>query len=41
MISKSEVIRRIELIDQLSTLLKDLRRSEMMELERMESEEGA
>jgi hypothetical protein len=41
MTSKSEVIRRVELIDQLSTILKDLRRSEMEELERMEAEEGA
>jgi flagellar motor component MotA len=41
MTSKSKVIRRVELIDQLSTILKDLRRSEMEELERMEAEEGA
>ncbi|VVB69192.1 Uncharacterised protein [uncultured archaeon] len=40
MSSKSEVIRRIELIDQLSTILKDLRRSEMEELEEIEAEEG-
>ncbi len=38
--SKSEVIRRVELIDQLSTILKDLRRSEMEELEQIETEEG-
>jgi len=36
---KAEVIRRVELIDQLSTILKDLRRSEMEELERIEAEE--
>ena len=41
MSSKSEVIRRVELIDELSTILRDLRRSEMEELERMEAEEGA
>ncbi len=38
--SKTEVIKRIELIDQLSTILKDLRRSEMEELEEIEAEEG-
>ncbi len=38
--SKTEVIRRIELIDQLSTILKDLRRSEMEELEKIEAEES-
>ncbi len=36
---KAEIIRRVELIDQLSTILKDLRRSEMEELERIEDEE--
>ena len=41
MSSKAEVIRRIELIDQLSTILRDLRRSEMEELERIEDEEGS
>jgi hypothetical protein len=39
--SKAEVIRRVELIDQLATILKDLRRSEMEELERIEAEQGA
>jgi hypothetical protein len=38
---KAEVIRRVELIDQLSTILKDLRRSEMEELEQIEAEEAA
>jgi len=38
--SKAEVIRRVELIDQLTTILRDLRRSEMEELERIEDEEG-
>jgi len=38
---KAEVIRRVELIDQLSTIIKDLRRSEMEELERIEAEEDA
>jgi len=41
MSSKAEVVRRIELIDQLSTILRDLRRSEMEELERIEDEEGS
>jgi len=41
MSSKAEVIRRVELIDQLSTILKDLRRSEMEELERIEADEAA
>jgi hypothetical protein len=41
MSSKAEVIRRIELIDQLSSILRDLRRSEMEELERIEAEEAA
>jgi len=41
MSSKSEVVRRIELIDQLATILRDLRRSEMEELERIEAEEVA
>jgi len=41
MSSKDEVIRRIELIDQLATILRDLRRSEMTELERIEAEEVA
>ncbi|VVB68171.1 Uncharacterised protein [uncultured archaeon] len=36
--SKAEVVRRVELIDQLSTILNDLRRSEMEELERIEEE---
>ena len=40
MSSKAEVIRRVELIDQLTTILRDLRRSEMEELERIEDEEG-
>jgi len=40
MSSKAEVVRRVELIDELSTLLRDLRRSEMEELERIEAEEG-
>jgi hypothetical protein len=40
MSSKAEVIRRVELIDELSTILRDLRRSEMEELERIEAEEG-
>ncbi len=40
MSSKTEVVRRVELIDQLSTILKDLRRSEMEELERIEDEEA-
>jgi hypothetical protein len=39
--SKAEVIRRIELIDQLATILRDLRRSEMEELGRIEAEEVA
>jgi len=39
MSSKAEVVRRIELIDQLTTILRDLRRSEMEELERIEDEE--
>jgi hypothetical protein len=38
--SKAEVVRRVELIDQLSTILQDMRRSEMAELERIEAEEG-
>jgi hypothetical protein len=38
--SKAEVIMRVELIDQLTTILKDLRRSEMEELERIEEEEA-
>ncbi len=37
---ESEVTRRVELIDQLSTILKDLRRSEVEELERIEAEEA-
>ncbi len=41
MSSKAEVVRRIELIDQLTTILKDLRRSEMEELERIEAVEEA
>jgi len=41
MSSKAEVIRRVELIDQLSTILKDLRRSEMKELKRIEDEEDS
>jgi hypothetical protein len=41
MSSKAEVIRRVELIDELSTILRDLRRSEMEELERIEAEEEA
>jgi hypothetical protein len=41
MSSKAEVVRRIELIDQLSTILKDLRRSEMEELERIEDEDAS
>ncbi len=41
MSSKAEVIRRVELIDQLTTILRDLRRSEMEELERIEGEEAA
>ncbi len=41
MSGKAEVIRRVELIDQLSIILKDLRRSEMEELERIEAEEAA
>jgi hypothetical protein len=36
--SKAEVIRRVELIDQLATILRDLRRSEMEELEEIERE---
>ncbi len=40
MSSKAEVVRRVELIDQLTTILKDLRRSEMEELERIEEEDG-
>jgi hypothetical protein len=40
MSSTAEVVRRVELIDQLSTILKDLRRSEMEELERIEDEEA-
>lgn len=36
---KNEIIRRIESIDQISVILNDLRRSEMEELERIESEE--
>jgi len=39
--NKAEVIRRVELIDQISTILRDLRRSEMEELERIEVEEAA
>ena len=39
MSSKDEEIRRVELIDQLSTILDDLRRSEMEELERIKAEE--
>jgi len=39
--SKAEVIRRIELIDQLSSILRDLRRSEMEELEQIEADEAA
>jgi hypothetical protein len=38
MVSKAEVVRRIELIDQLATILRDLRRSEMAELEEIERE---
>jgi hypothetical protein len=38
MSSKAEVVRRVELIDQLSTVLRDLRRSEMEELGRSEAE---
>ncbi|VVB68629.1 Uncharacterised protein [uncultured archaeon] len=41
MSSKAETVRRIELIDQLSSILRDLRRSEMEELERIEAEETA
>jgi len=41
MSSKAKVVRRVELIDQLSTILKDLRRSEMEELERIEAEEAS
>lgn len=37
---KAEVVRRVELIDQLTTILKDLRRSEMEELERIEDKEA-
>jgi hypothetical protein len=38
---KSEVTRRVELIDQLLTILKDLRRSEVEALEQIEAEEAA
>ncbi|VVB68181.1 Uncharacterised protein [uncultured archaeon] len=41
MSSKTEAVRRVELIDQLSTILRDLRRSEMEELERIEDEEAS
>ena len=40
MVSKNEVVRRIEQIDFLLTSLQDLRRSEMNELEKIEDEEG-
>lgn len=40
MVSKNEVIRRIEQIDCLLTCLQDLRRSEMNELEKLEAEES-
>lgn len=40
MVSKNEVVRRIEQIDYLLTCLQDLRRSEMNELEKIETEEG-
>lgn len=40
MVSKNEVVRRIEQIDCLLTSLQDLRRSEMIELEKIEAEEG-
>ncbi len=38
---KAEVVRRVELIDQLTTILKDLRRSEVEELKQIEAEEAA
>lgn len=38
---RTEIIRCIELIDQLSAILKDLKRSEMDALERIEAEEDA
>ncbi|VVB64247.1 Uncharacterised protein [uncultured archaeon] len=40
MVSKNEVVRRIEQIDCLLTFLLDLRRSEMNELEKIEAAEG-
>jgi hypothetical protein len=40
MVSKNEVVRRIEQIDCLLTFLQDLRRSEMNELEMIEAAEG-
>ena len=38
MVSKNEVVRRIEQIDFLLTSLQDLRRSEMNELDKIEAE---
>ncbi len=35
MTTKEEVVRRIEKIDEISTILNDIRRSEMAELEEM------
>jgi len=40
MASKVEVVNRIELIDEALTVLQDLRRSEMRELEEIEAREG-
>ena len=40
MVSKNEVVRRIEQIDFLLTCLHDIRRSEMNELEKIEAAEG-
>jgi len=39
MASKVEVVNRIELIDEALTVLQDLRRSEMRELEEIEARE--
>ncbi len=36
MITKEEVVRRIEKLDEIRTILDDIRRSEMTELERIE-----
>lgn len=41
LVTKAEVIRRVEMIDQLVTILQDIRRSELAELKWMEEKDSA